>query len=310
MASSERGAIRARLVTNALHPGALLRFSRLHTIVATSVQALGLYVAAGALSGRYAPPGDLLLSWLACLLANVYIVGLNQLTDVAIDRVNKPALPLASGELTPREGRAIVAVAGVVSLALALTQGAALTVTVVLSMLVGTAYSLPPLRLKGRPALAALSIALVRGLVVNAGIYLNFAGPEGRPLPALIVLGALFFFGFGLVIALFKDIPDQAGDGRYGIGTFAVRWGQRPVFNVGRLLLTALYALPLAALAGASGTWRPSLIAAHVALLIIFWAASLRTDPTRQRSMFRLYWLLWGLFYAEYILLALAARAL
>ena len=31
------------------------------------------------------------------LLANVYIVGLNQLSDIEIDRVNKPELPLASG---------------------------------------------------------------------------------------------------------------------------------------------------------------------------------------------------------------------
>jgi len=291
------------------HPAALLRFSRLHTIVATSVQVLGLYVAAGALSGRLAPASDLLLSWLACLLANVYIVGLNQLTDVEIDRLNKPALPLASGELSPREGRVIVIASAGLALALALTQGWALLVTIVVSLLVGTAYSLPP-RLKGRPALAALSIALVRGLVANAGVYLNFAGPTGGPLPALIVLSILFFFGFGLVIALFKDIPDQAGDRRFDVGTFAVRWGQRPVFNLGRLMLTALYALPLVALFEAAGPWRGALIAAHVVLLAVFWAASLRTDPTRQRSMFRLYWLLWGLFYAEYILMALAAVAL
>ena len=34
------------------------------------------------------------------LLMNVSIVGLNQLYDVEIDKVNKPYLPLASGEMT------------------------------------------------------------------------------------------------------------------------------------------------------------------------------------------------------------------
>lgn len=34
------------------------------------------------------------------LLMNVSIVGLNQLYDVEIDKINKPYLPLASGEMT------------------------------------------------------------------------------------------------------------------------------------------------------------------------------------------------------------------
>ncbi len=42
----------------------------------------------------------LLQALLPALLMNIAIVGLNQLTDVEIDRVNKPYLPLASGELT------------------------------------------------------------------------------------------------------------------------------------------------------------------------------------------------------------------
>ncbi len=39
----------------------------------------------------------------SALLMNVCIVGLNQLYDVEIDRVNKPYLPLASGEMTMRQ---------------------------------------------------------------------------------------------------------------------------------------------------------------------------------------------------------------
>lgn len=39
---------------------------------------------------------------------NICIVGLNQIFDVPIDRINKPYLPLASGELSMRMGKSLV----------------------------------------------------------------------------------------------------------------------------------------------------------------------------------------------------------
>ena len=42
------------------------------------------------------------------LLMNICIVGLNQIFDVPIDRINKPYLPLASGEFTMRMGQSVV----------------------------------------------------------------------------------------------------------------------------------------------------------------------------------------------------------
>ena len=41
-----------------------------------------------------------LIALFSALCVNVYIVGINQIFDVEIDRVNKPYLPLASGEWT------------------------------------------------------------------------------------------------------------------------------------------------------------------------------------------------------------------
>lgn len=42
------------------------------------------------------------------LCMNVYIVGLNQLYDIDIDKVNKPNLPLASGEFSVATGIILV----------------------------------------------------------------------------------------------------------------------------------------------------------------------------------------------------------
>ncbi|MGL4619695.1 MAG: hypothetical protein ACRCZS_11650, partial [Chroococcidiopsis sp.] len=39
------------------------------------------------------PLQPLFLAWIACLCGNIYIVGLNQLEDVEIDKINKPHLP-------------------------------------------------------------------------------------------------------------------------------------------------------------------------------------------------------------------------
>ena len=50
------------------------------------------------------------------LLMNVFITGLNQLCDVAIDRVNKPDLVVASGELRFAHGAIIVAASGAAAL--------------------------------------------------------------------------------------------------------------------------------------------------------------------------------------------------
>lgn len=286
----------------ALGPATLVRFSRLHTVIATSVQVVCLYLIAG--GAAVAPVGGLFVAWLACLLANLYVVGLNQLTDVAIDRINKPALPLARGDLSPRQGQAIVLGAGAAAVALAATQSATLTLTLGAVMFIGTAYSLPPTRFKERALPAALSIALARGVIANFGVYTHFAGSPGA-LPPSLRAALPFFFGFGLVIALFKDIPDHLGDGRHGVGSFAVRWGPRRAFAVGRALLTALYLLPIGALLARPGAGSAALIAARLALLAIFWAVSLRTNPARPPSMARLYFVLWGLFYAEYLLLAL-----
>ncbi len=39
---------------------------------------------------------------------NICIVGLNQIFDVPIDRINKPYLPLASGEFSMCMGKSLV----------------------------------------------------------------------------------------------------------------------------------------------------------------------------------------------------------
>lgn len=298
-----------------------IRFSRPHTIIASTVQVLGLFILAGGLERPLANnPFALPIALVSCLAVNIYIVGLNQLADIEIDRINKPNLPLASGAFSVSQGRWIVVLSGLTALLVAATQGIFLLATITISFVIGTIYSLPPLHLKRFPITAALSIAFVRGFVSNIGLYLHFwqgsnpasnliGGPD-VPWPFILALSS-FFFGFGLVIALYKDIPDLVGDRHFGIRTFTVRVGPERVFEIGRWLLTLIYIVPILLILNEIG--RPAnivLVIAHLFLVIFFWRKSLAVQPANGPSMTRFYLILWGLFYAEYIILSLRQIAL
>lgn len=277
--------------------GALWRFSRPHTIIGTTLSVLGIYaVADHALPD--APVFELVWTLVAALAVNVFIVGVNQLTDVEIDRINKPGLPLASGELTMSQGRAIVAAAGVLPLVLAVTQGWREVGFVSAALAIGAAYSLPPLRLKRFPALAAASISVVRAFVVNLGVYEHFSG--GSVAPAIWAL-TLFVLPFSFAIAVLKDVPDAEGDRRFAIRTFTVRLGSRTAFAMGMVALTVAY-LGMAAI-GFAGADRAVLAVTHLAALALLWAWALRAELA---DFTPFYMRVWMLFFAEYVIVPVA----
>ena len=126
--------------------GALWRFSRPHTIIGTTVSIVALYLIATATIPGLSVGGGLWDLWwtlVAGLAVNVYIVGINQIEDVDIDRVNKPFLPLASGEMTHEYARAVVGATAALAVVLAVTQGTEETVAV-LAGLVGRDRLLDP----------------------------------------------------------------------------------------------------------------------------------------------------------------------
>ncbi len=275
----------------------LWRFARPHTIVGTTLSVLGIAVIAGD-----APAYDIALTLLAALAVNVFIVGINQITDVEIDRINKPQLPLASGELSMAQGRRIVAISGALPLVLAVTQGWVEVVSVGAALAIGAAYSLPPVRLKRYPALAAASISIVRALVVNLGIFRHFA-PDG-PIPDSIWALTLFVLPFSFAIAVLKDVPDVEGDRRYAIRTFSVRLGGRAAFTMGMTALTVAY-IGMAVL-GADDANHAVIAVTHLAALALLWFWALRADPSDPPAFTRFYMRVWALFFLEYLIVPAA----
>jgi homogentisate phytyltransferase/homogentisate geranylgeranyltransferase len=293
----------------------LWRFSRPHTIVGTTAGILGIYaIAAAELAGGNLAADVFDLFWVlvAGICVNVFIVGVNQLEDVEIDRINKPELPIAAGELTVEAGRRIVALCAIVPVVLALTQGVVELVSVGAALAIGAAYSVPPVRLKRRPLVAALSITVVRTLIVNLGVWLHFAATLGGATslggvsPAVWALTALTL-PYSFAIAILKDVPDIEGDRRFDIATFSVRLGARPVFLTGLgALLAAQLGMAVAGPLLVHDADAALLMGAHLAAAaaLVLWAVRLELHDRVAFTAF--YQRVWRLFFAEYAIVAAA----
>lgn len=286
---------------------AFWKFSRPHTIIGTSLSAIGVYLIAlaNAKVGIDYTWANFLGSWIACLCGNVYIVGLNQLEDIEIDRINKPHLPIAAGEFTRLQAQVIVGVTGILAILLASLMGPFLLLMVTTSLLIGTAYSLPPIRLKRFPFWAAVCIFSVRGVIVNLGLFLHFNWLLQKDLfiPASVWALTLFIFVFTFAIAIFKDIPDLEGDKQYNISTFTIQLGAEAVFNLARWVLTASYlGMILVGL-----FWLPEintvfLVITHLVGLTLMWWRSLKVDLQDKAAIASFYQFIWKLFFIEYLI--------
>lgn len=246
---------------------------------------------------------------LALLCGNGYIVGINQIYDQDIDKVNKPFLPVAAGELTPTVAALLCAALCACGLAVVATNfGRLITGLYALGLVLGTVYSVPPLRLKRFPLPAFLIIATVRGLLLNFGVY--YATRAALKLPfswsPSIVFITVFVTIFATVIAITKDLPDVEGDKKFAIETFATRLGVRNISFLGAGLLVANYCGAVGAAIIMPNAFRQSvMIPAHVilAVALIYQTRKLDVAKYTQEAIARFYRFIWKLFYLEYLLL-------
>ncbi|WP_392532214.1 homogentisate phytyltransferase [Nostoc sp. C117] len=295
---------------------ALWKFSRPHTIIGTSLSVLALYFIAIAVSNStdsvFSNPYSLLPllgAWISCLCGNVYIVGLNQLEDIEIDKINKPHLPLASGEFSRRTGQLIVAISGILALVVAWLTGPFLFGMVAISLAIGTAYSLPPIRLKQFPFWAALCIFSVRGTIVNLGLYLHYswALQQSQVIVPVVWVLTLFILVFTLAIAIFKDIPDIEGDRLYNISTFTIQLGGQAVFNLALWVITVCYVGIISVGVLRVASVNPIfLVITHLGLLVWMWFRSFGVDLEDKSAIAQFYQFIWKLFFIEYLIFPMA----
>ncbi|CAL9073852.1 probable homogentisate phytyltransferase 1, chloroplastic [Musa acuminata AAA Group] len=293
---------------------AFYRFSRPHTVIGTIMSIISVSLLCVESSSDISPVflTGLLQAVVAALFMNIYIVGLNQVFDIEIDKVNKPNLPLASGEYSLRTGVAIIWTFAAMSFGVAWIVGSLpLFWALFVSFILGTAYSinLPFLRWKRFAVIAALCILAVRAVVVQLAFFLHmqtFVFGRSANLSRPLIFATAFMSFFSVVIALFKDIPDIEGDRIFGIRSFSVRLGQRRVFWICVYLLEMAYSVAVAIGATSSCLWSKFItILGHAILASILWNRARTLDLMNKAAITSFYMFIWKLFYAEYLLIPL-----
>nr|WKR37734.1 vitamin E 2-1 [Plukenetia volubilis] len=299
-------------VLNALD--AFYRFSRPHTVIGTALSIISVSLLAVQKLSDLSPLflTGVLEAVVAALMMNIYIVGLNQLTDIEIDKVNKPYLPLASGEYSMSTGVMIVTSFSIMSFWLGWVVGSwPLFWALFVSFVLGTAYSinLPLLRWKRFAVVAAMCILAVRAVIVQLAFYLHmqthvYKRPAVFTTP--LIFATAFMSFFSVVIALFKDIPDIEGDKIFGIRSFSVRLGQERVFWICISLLEIAYGVAILVGAASSYTWSKGItVLGHGILASLLWSRAKSVDLKSKAAITSCYMFIWKLFYAEYLLIPL-----
>ena len=173
----------------------------------------------------------------------------------------------------------------------------------------GAVYSVPPLRTKRNPLAAGLTIATVRGFLLNFGVYYAVKDAIGAPFawsPKVSFI-ARFMTAFATVIAVTKDLPDVEGDKAYNISTFATRVGVSKIAKGATLCLFLNYVHAILTWAlSKAGTFRLlPMIGGHAALATILLARFRELEPEKLASIKKYYKHIWDLFYLEYVLYTL-----
>lgn len=175
----------------------------------------------------------------------------------------------------------------------------------ILGVVLGTIYSVPPVQLKRFPIFAGSIIAVVRGFLLNFGVY--YAVREAICVPFHWNPVVLFISGFmtifASVIAVTKDLPDVEGDRQYQITTLASQFGVKPIASAATAVLSLAYVAAMIVPFAVPGSFRKlPMIVGHGAYLIYFLASYRNLDASSMDSIKRFYKSIWNLFYLEYLL--------
>lgn len=279
------------------------QFSRPHTIIGSLCSITALYVLACSGKNLSSHIALYLLTLLAALSCNVFIVGINQIEDVELDKINKPYLPLAAGTLSAKNAKLIVYVNIIVCLIVSLSVSFFLFALIGIILLIGAAYSLPPLKLKQHHLPAALAITIVRGLLVNIGMFLHFNHQINQQyqIPGYIWCVTFFIMAFSIAIAWFKDLPDTEGDKKFDVKTLAVLYSKKNALWGGMFLVTAAYLYVLYWSSVTQYAHSIFLLITHSILLVLFLINFASVKLNNQLSVKNFYLRFWVFFFTEYL---------
>jgi homogentisate phytyltransferase/homogentisate geranylgeranyltransferase len=294
----------------------LWKFSRPHTIIGSVISIYTLFCIIYDKQEIHSL-SYLIMALIIAITCNIFIVGINQVADVNIDKINKPYLPIPSGVLSVQQAKIIVYCALFISLGLALFISPYLFGIIAIATSIGWAYSMPPFYLKQHHVSAAFAIATVRGVLLNAGGFLvfNYLINNSLEMPENVKILTLFIIVFSIVISWFKDLPDIEGDAKYNIKTFAILYSPKVVLITGNLLVGFAYVITIYMkwleyiITEISSFETNVLLVGHLILLGLFIINAFSVRLDENQSIEKFYKRFWWFFFAEYALYLLAYSA-
>ena len=203
----------------------LVRLTRPGNVLLALVTLIVGYREAGGLRGPLDAPGEVLacvwssFTWHALAALTIFAAGnvINDVCDIAVDRINAPMRPLPSGEVSPRVALlwtgllfGVGAGASVIAGSIAGWWATGVALWAIAWLMV---YSFA---LKGRPLVGNATIAMLAGLLVLYGAHAKGGNWSAG------WLGAVFAGGTTLARELVKDLADVEGDGALGLRTLAI----------------------------------------------------------------------------------------
>jgi 4-hydroxybenzoate polyprenyltransferase len=167
-----------------------------------------------------------ILTILALASSYVSATSVNDISDREIDEINHPGdkgRPLVTGAARTADLWVLFLMSSLLAVALGLAAGPGAAGIMLLSVVIGALYSLPPARLSYRTFLAPLTLAMAYvGIPYWAGVVVVGESLRTTDLPLMMALYLLFA---GRIIL--KDFRDREGDTAFGKPTFLLKYGKR-----------------------------------------------------------------------------------
>ncbi len=162
------------------------------------------------------------MAFLSATLISAYIYVINQIFDRDSDKRNNKLFLISEGFISIREAAAFAVLLALTSFIIGFFVGKTYMILLFVGFIVGTLYSMPPFRFKGKPFVDMLSNAVGYAVLnLGAGFVVG-----GNGLKDLMVVSLPYFFA---VCALYLNttIPDIPGDKENDLITTGVFLGER-----------------------------------------------------------------------------------
>ncbi len=166
------------------------------------------------------------------LMGGVYI--LNQITDRETDRINKKLFLLSEGYVPVRYAYIEMVLLWIVAILLALKFSYLFLIFIGISLLLGVFYSLPPVKLKGKPLLDTLSNGFGYGVINFAVGWLLVRSFD----MAMFIKFIPYFLSISAVF-INTTIVDIEGDRKAGEKTTAIFLGKQVSLVCSTVLMAA-----------------------------------------------------------------------